>query len=64
MKTDNIFEQTMLEARKNIDQIEKEMRREFMTFKKKLSDLQKSKEPFEQIYQSAARLKKIESQNL
>ena len=51
-----LYRQTMEEAKKQIEDIDQQMRKEIELTRKKLAELQESKKSYNQVYEGACRL--------
>jgi len=55
-KQEELYRQTMEEAKSQLDTIDDEMEKEIQKARERLAKLQESKESFRQLYEGAARL--------
>jgi hypothetical protein len=55
-KQEDLYRQTMEEAKSQLDTIDDEMEKEIQKARERLAKLQESKESFRQLYEGAARL--------
>ena len=55
-KQEELYRQTMEEAKSQLDTIDEEMEKEIQKARERLAKLQESKESFRQLYEGAARL--------
>lgn len=64
-KQEELYRQTMEEAKSQLDTIDEEMEKEIQKARERLAKLQESKESFRQLYEGAAKLLeiKIESED-
>jgi hypothetical protein len=59
-KQEELYRQTMEEAKSQLDTIDEEMEKEIQKARERLAKLQESKESFRQLYEGAARLLGVE----
>ncbi|HHF51168.1 MAG: hypothetical protein J7L72_08275 [Candidatus Aminicenantes bacterium] len=59
-KQEDLYRQTMEEAKSQLDTIDEEMEKEIQKARERLAKLQESKESFRQLYEGAARLLGVE----
>jgi len=53
---EKLYHQTMEEAKRQIEEIDREMRKEIDMTRKKLAELQESKKSYNQVYEGACQL--------